>query len=416
VISWKGIPFAAPPVGKLRWRVPQPSKPWARPLDANKFSPDPIQPLQASTGAAAATNVAEDCLYLNVYRPANAGNQLPVMFWIYGGGLVKGGASTYPGEGLAAQGIVVVTINYRLGRLGFFAYPGVAAEAPNDVYGKNGYMDQLAALKWVQKNIAAFGGDPTKVTIAGESAGGGSVLAHLISPLSRGLFRAAIVESAGLSTARQYPGPMKPLEVAEGTAMDYATSLGFKGDTAAVLSQLRALPAMKLTEGTLAYALAGFGGTPIPGLSSSMIDGRMILESVESALRNKRQAMVPVMVGANDADLGVTPGQTKNAAFAKFGTLADEAKQLFDPKGAADARKLSDEIAATCGMIEPSRYLAEAMTEAGQPAYFYRFSYVAEEMRGKVPGATHAAEVAYAFNVVSQISKDKAHDADIQTA
>ncbi|MFK0278582.1 carboxylesterase/lipase family protein [Ensifer sp. NPDC090286] len=417
IVSFKGIPFAMPPLGDLRWRVPQPVTPWGQTLKANTLSADCIQPQEASTGAGAAENVSEDCLYLNVWVPANAEDkQLPVFFWIYGGGLTKGGATVYPGEGLAAQGVIVVTSNYRLGRLGFFAHPGVAAEAPDDVYGNYGYMDQLAALKWVQRNIAAFGGDPTKVTIAGESAGGGSVIAHLISPLSKGLFRAAIVESPGLMTARAYPGPVKPLEVAEGSSIEYAKTLGLTGDDASVLRQLRALPAKTFSEGVLSYAMAGFGGTQIPGLSSSMIDGRMILESAETALRNKRQTMVPVIAGANDADLGVTPGLTKNALFARFGVLANEARRVYDPDGDVDVRALLQDIPADCGMVEPSRYLAEAMTEAGQKAYFYRFGYVAEVMREKVPGAIHAAEVAYAFNVISHLLGDKATPADLKTA
>lgn len=417
ILSFKGIPFAAPPVGELRWRVPQPVTPWNDTLTATTLSPDCIQPQEASTGAGAAEHVSEDCLYLNVWVPANAGGKkLPVFFWIYGGGLTKGGATVYPGEVLAAQGVIVVTSNYRLGRLGFFAHPGVSAEAPGDVYGNYGYMDQIAALKWVQRNIAAFGGDPTKVTIAGESAGGGSVIAHLISPLSQGLFRGAIIESPGLMTARAYPGPAKALEVAEGSAIEYAKTLDLTGDDAAVLKQLRALPAKTFAEGVLSYAMAGFGGTQIPGLSSSMIDGQMIRESAESAFRNRRQTMVPVITGANDADLGVTPGTTKNALFARFGVLADEARQVYDPKGDVDIKKLLQDIPADCGMVEPSRYLAEAMTEAGQRAYFYRFSYVAEAIRKKVPGATHAAEVAYAFNVVSRLLKDKAAPSDLKTA
>ena len=181
VIAFKGIPFAAPPVGELRWRAPQPVQRWPGVREATAYSADPMQPqaggsLPVRITASPAGN-SEDCLYLNVWRPVKAeGGPLPVLVWIYGGGLVRGGASIYPGDFLARHGVVVVTFNYRVGRLGFFAHPALASESPDAVRGNYGYMDQIAALEWVQRNIADFGGDPHRVTIAGESAGGGSVL------------------------------------------------------------------------------------------------------------------------------------------------------------------------------------------------------------------------------------------------
>jgi para-nitrobenzyl esterase len=190
LLTFKGIP-ARPPVGNLRWRAPQPVEPWQGIRDAIAVGADPMQPADlASPGV----TISEDCLYLNVWSPAStpASARFPVMVWIYGGGLVKGGAAIYPGQYLARQGIVVVTFNYRLGRIGFFAHPAPAAEAPGDPRGNYGYMDQIAALKWVQRNIAGFGGNPNNVTLAGESAGGGSVLVMLTSPMARGLFQRAI--------------------------------------------------------------------------------------------------------------------------------------------------------------------------------------------------------------------------------
>src|SRR5262249_32301429 len=158
-----------------------------------KFGPSCMQPGDMPK--------SEDCLTLNVWRPANATQPLPVMVWIHGGAMVRGGAPIYPLDALAAKGLVMVSLNYRLGPLGFFAHPALAAEAPSDVRGNYGFMDQLATLQWVKRNIAAFGGDANQVTIVGESAGGGSVLAHLVSPLSRGLFQRAILQSPGV------PGP-----------------------------------------------------------------------------------------------------------------------------------------------------------------------------------------------------------------
>jgi para-nitrobenzyl esterase len=414
LIVFKGIPFAAPPVGKLRWRPPQPVQEWEGVRDAFEFGPDPMQAAgQAPTGARA----SEDCLYLNVWRPADAGNTpLPVMVWIYGGGLVNGGASLYPGAGMAKQGIVFVSLNYRVSRLGFFAHPALAAESPGAPRGNYGYMDQIAALKWVRTNIAAFGGDPEKVTIAGESAGGGSVMTHLVSPLSRGLFRGAILQSPGIPGARAGAGPMRRLDSSESIAVDYAKSLGLTGDDAKVLEGLRALPGEKLVAGTDDYVLAVFGGPEIPGLAHSIVDGRLVVESPEDALRGGRQAMVPVIVGANDFDLSAGPGATKDALFARFGVLARQARELYDPKGDAPFAEVKQNLYCDFAMTEPARHLAEAMTRAGQPAYFYRFSYLPESLRGQLPGVPHAAEIPFVLNGVSQTRIFKASTADVKMA
>lgn len=214
VTSFKGIPYAAPPVGVLRWREPQPVKPWSKILDATKFGPSCMQTDDLPK--------SEDCLTLNLWRPANASSRLPVMVWIYGGALAHGNTPQYPGDALARQGVIVVSMNYRMGRFGFFAHPALTAESPDEVHGNYGYLDQIAALKWVQRNIEAFGGDPKNVTIFGESAGGGSVMVHLISPLSRGLFARAILESPGIPTARSKSLPLTPFKDAEVSGVAYA--------------------------------------------------------------------------------------------------------------------------------------------------------------------------------------------------
>ena len=215
VASFRGIPYAAPPVGEMRWRMPQPVKPWKGVLSADKFGPACMQPDDMPK--------SEDCLTLNVWRPENSDAALPVMVWIYGGELMSGSTAYNSGDALAKQGVVVVSMNYRLGRLGFFAHPALAAEAPDDVRGNYGYMDQRAALLWVQRNIAAFGGDPAKVTIFGESAGGGSVMIHLTSPMSQGLFRAAVMESPW-PTSRAKVGGLAELRMLR-RAVDYARLL-----------------------------------------------------------------------------------------------------------------------------------------------------------------------------------------------
>ena len=400
VIAFKGIPYARPPVGALRWRPPQPVHPWSGALEATRFRSDCIQPRRAGLPAFS----LEDCLYINVWHPAAAAEgPRPVMVWIHGGGLVRGGASIYPLESLAREGIVAVSFNYRLGRFGFFAHPALATESPDAARGNYGYMDQIAALEWVRRNIAAFGGDPDNVTIAGESAGGGSVLVLLTSPMARGLFHRAILQSPGIPSPRAAAGPMRELGAAERIAVDYARMLGIKGTDSAALAQLRRVSATTLNDGTGDYVSAIFGGREIPGLSHSIIDGRLVVEPPEVALRAGRHAMVPVLVGANDADLAVTPAHTKDALFAQFGASAPWARAVYDPAGDGMQRTLAQSIAADRNVLEPVRYLAEAMSRAGQPAYYYRFSYVAKGARSTVHGATQGSEIAYAFDAVPAV-------------
>jgi para-nitrobenzyl esterase len=200
VASWKGIPFAAPPVGPLRWRAPQPAASWTGVRDATAYGHDCMQTPFPSDAAPLGTPPAEDCLYANVWRPAKVGSKLPVIVWIYGGGFVNGGASppTYSGANLAREGVVFVSFNYRVGRFGTFAHPALtAAHEDGALLGNYGFMDQVAALKWVKRNVAKFGGDPANVTLIGESAGGMSVNTMLTSPMAKGLFNRAVVMSGG---------------------------------------------------------------------------------------------------------------------------------------------------------------------------------------------------------------------------
>jgi para-nitrobenzyl esterase len=402
LITFKGIPFAQPPVGELRWRAPQPVKPWKDVLDASAFGHDPVQVL--TPGAPDPAGISEDCLYLNVWRPAEpASEPLPVMVWIYGGALVRGLGSRYVMDRFASQGgMVVVSFNYRENRLGFFAHPALAEEAPDDPRGNYAFMDQLAALRWVQENIAAFGGDPNTVTIAGESAGAGSVLSLMISPMARGLFHRAILESPGLPSPRDAVLSLRDLDSAESRAVEYARDAGIKGKGAAALKALRALPAEKVAEDGVEFATAVTeyaGGPQIPGFTASMIDGRLIVEGPEAALRGGRQAMVPVICGANNFDLAPSVAETKDAVFAQFGALAAQARELYDPKGDADLKALIQAVYADRTMIEPTRHLAEVMAAAGQPAYYYRFSYVWEPYRKKLPGAVHGMEIPFAYDM-----------------
>ena len=407
VISFKGIPYAAPPVGKLRWRAPQPVEPWDGVLDATAFGPACMQTDDLPK--------SEDCLTLNVWRPASpAAGPLPVMMWIYGGALAHGNTAMYPADALAAQGVVVVSMNYRMGRLGFFALPALAAEAPDEPRGNYGYLDQLAALKWVQRNIAAFGGDPKKVTIFGESAGGGSVMAHMVSPLSRGLFEGAILQSPGVPTARAKIIPLTALNDAEKGAIAYARSIGIEGNGADALTAFRALPAEKLVEGASApEVLAGMAREqPVVGVSGAILDGRFLTESPEAAFAAGRQAMVPVIVGANSRDLGIGMAATKDDLFVLFGGHATEARALYDPEGSETLDELKQQILADMTLVEPSRHLADEMARAGEPVWWYRFSYVAEAERETQRGTLHGFEIPYTFDIPAALVGDEVTDAD----
>jgi para-nitrobenzyl esterase len=395
VISFKGIPFAAPPVGDLRWRIPQPVTPWQSVLPADKFGPACMQADDPPT--------SEDCLTLNVWRPAAAAGPLPVMVWIHGGALVHGRSSYLPLEALARQGVVIVSVNYRLGRLGFFAHPALADEAPDDVRGNYGFMDQRAALQWVQRNIAAFGGDPKAVTIFGESAGGGSVMVHLTSPLFRGLFQRAILQSPAMPTARAKVVPLTELADAERNAVDYARSLRIAADGPAALKALRALPARKLLEGASGSeeiaALAT--GRLVDGFPGAIRDGKLVVETPESAFAAGHQAMVPVLIGANDRDLGIGIASSKDELFAIFGANATEARKLYDPLGDQTLDELKQQVFADKIFVEPARHLADEMARAGQPAWLYRFAYVAEAQRATNMGALHAMELPFTMNIPS---------------
>lgn len=242
VRSFKGIPFAAPPVGELRWKEPQPVKNWEGIRKADKFGPQGMQPPIFGDMAFRSSGMSEDCLYLNVWTPAARGNKLlPVLLYFYGGGFVAGDGSEprYDGESMATKGIVSITINYRLGLFGFFAHPELTKESPHHSSGNYGVFDQNAALQWVQQNIAAFGGDPKRVTIAGESAGSVSVSAQMASPLSKSLFAGAIGESGSLLGAL----PASPLSKAEQTGVDFSKRMGVNS-----LAELRAVPAATLLD------------------------------------------------------------------------------------------------------------------------------------------------------------------------
>ncbi len=418
VVSFKGIPFAAPPVGDLRWRPPQPVKVWSGVRPAVEFGADCMQKPFPGDAAPLGTPPAEDCLFVNVWAPEKAASKkLPVMVWIYGGGFVNGGSSpaVYDGSQFAKGGVVFVSFNYRLGRFGFFAHPALSKENPSEPKGNYGYLDQIAALQWVQRNITKFGGDAKNVTIFGESAGGGSVLTMLTSPLAKGLMHKAIVESGGGRTLLLGPRHISLSEPkgppsAESVGVAFAKSVGIEGDGAAALTELRKLPAEKVLAGL------NMAGMNVPTYAGPMIDGKVVVESPAEAYAAGRGAKVPLMAGATNADIGFAFAKTIDELFAPFGADAPKAKAAYDPEGKLQLRQVSMAFAADRMMVEPSRFIVRTLAAAGQPAYHFRFSYVAESMRRQWPGAPHATEIPFVFDTVAaRYGKDLA-EADKATA
>jgi para-nitrobenzyl esterase len=405
VATFRGIPFAAPPVGALRWRAPQPVIPWEGVRDAAAFGHDCMQLPFPSDAAPLGTPPSEDCLTVNVWAPADAkGRKLPVLFWIYGGGFVNGGSSpaVYDGSALARAGVIFVSFNYRVGRFGFFAHPALPAAGEGPA-GNWGLMDQQAALRWTRDNIAAFGGDPGRVTIMGESAGGMSVLNLLGSPSVRDLFHGAIIMSGGGRTAslqrdatRDLPG----IPSAEAIGLNFAKSVGIDGTDAAALARLRALPADQIVSGlNLASLFAPPSGAPT--WSGPFTDGRTQTASVEAMFDRGLQAKVPMMIGATSADIGFVAAKSKEEIFAGFGANAAKARAIYDPAGDGSFFDVALKVGGDRFMIEPARYVAGRVAEAGQPAYHYRFSYVAESARTGSKGAAHASEIPYFLDTVA---------------
>ena len=394
VISFKGVPFAQPPLGTLRWKPPQAVAKWQSVREATSYGADCMQEPFPGDAAPLGVTPKEDCLYLNVWRPEKAaGAQLPVMVWIYGGGFVNGGGSpaVYDGSQFAKDGIVLVSFNYRLGKLGFFAHPALSAEQPGFPAVNYALMDQVAALQWVQRNIAAFDGDPHNVTIFGESAGGGSVHMLLLSPLATGLFQKAIIESGGGRPGG--PGG-KSLAGAEVSGVALARKHGIEGQGAEVLAKLREIPAEQLKLNMTMMGDETYSGGPV-------VDGKLNLGTPTAQYAAGKGAKVPVMVGANSADIGFAPGKTVDEVFAAFGPDADRARAVYNPDHSTDIRAVGGKVGGDLTMIEPAREIARLLSKRGQPVYEYRFSYVAESLRGKLPGALHATEIPFVFDTVA---------------
>jgi para-nitrobenzyl esterase len=331
------------------------------------------------------------------------------MFWIFGGGFVFG-SSALPntsGTQFAKQGVVLVAANYRVGRFGFFAFPSLSQEHRDEPKGNYAYMDQIAALKWVRQNIAAFGGDPNNVTIFGFSAGGVSVHSLLTSSMARGLFHKAIVESGGsrdsVLTARPMSrdgiDPNYPVS-AETIGINFAHSMGIDGTDQAALVKLRALSSEQILAGAplqQGASVQAYETTPI-------LDGKLVTETAETAYKAGREPRVPLMLGSNSADTAGdrVKATTKEQLFARFGQWSAQAKAAYDPDGSADLATIVARANNDFGQAEPARFAAGAFAANGSPVYLYRFSYVATAMREMFrAGTPHGGEIGFVFDTLT---------------
>jgi len=415
--TFKGVPFAQPPVGDLRWREPQPVKNWQGVKKADKFGPRAMQlPLFGDMNFRS-NGMSEDCLYLNVWTPAkSATERLPVLVYFYGGGFVAGDGSEgrYDGESMARKGIVTITVNYRLTVFGFFSHPELTKESPHHASGNYGLLDQAEALRWVQKNIAAFGGDPKKVTIAGESAGSFSVSAQMASPLSKNLIAGAIGESGSLLGLQ----PPTPLADAEKLGLQFATTIGANS-----LAGLRALPAEKILEAT---AKPGTPRFPVT------VDGYFFPKTPAEIYASGQQAHVPLLAGWNSEEMNyrMILGQEKptkenftKAVQKRYNERAADALKAYNVATDEDAAHVATALAGDLFIGYGTwKWIDVQSKTGGNPVYRYLYSRPRPAMRSAMgnavaglaggvikdttsaapknppsAGAVHSAEIEYAM-------------------
>jgi para-nitrobenzyl esterase len=397
---YKGIPFAAPPVGDLRWKPPQPAASWQGVKDCTKFSPAPIG-YYSTAFPAFSTPPSEDCLYLNVWTSAKmTGDKLPVMVWIYGGyyRFGEGSEPLYDGEKLAQHGVVVVNFNYRLGPIGWLAHPLLSKEDPHNSSGNYGLLDQIAALQWVQRNIAAFGGDPNRVTIFGESAGGTSVICQMVSPLSKGLFQRAIAESAYESSAwsdlreDKYGVPAR-----EKVGLQLAKDLGC--DTAAdPIACMRTKSAQEIMDKgapPASITTTGYNYEPC-------VDGWVLPDIPLNMFQAGKQHNVPLLIGSNADEwalfhLMYKPTMETYTTFLNynFGDKAQQVMNLYPATNDAEAAKADLPVLTLYTFTCPAKAYAGAMSAVKSPVYFYQFTRVPPG--AKMMGAFHMLEINYVF-------------------
>jgi para-nitrobenzyl esterase len=387
ITVYKGIPFAAPPLGNLRWKAPRPVEPWGDVKLMDSFGKNCIQPGKQNAGS-------EDCLYLNVWTPAhNRQVKLPVMVWIHGGGFTGGSGRLSKGEALAERGVVLVSINYRLGPLGFYAHPLLSQESAQGVSGNYGILDQISALKWVQRNIAAFGGDPGNVTIFGESAGGAAVYILCASPLTKGLFHKAIAESPWVTDGSISPlrRPAYTRESVEATGTRIAQLL-LEDEATAPLAALRAIDATELVQKTRQ-------GYRLP----AALDGYVLLDNPANVFARGEQHSIPFIAGTNTDEGTMFSGYFRPKTVAEFEAMlkeqyqdgADLVIEAYAVKTTEEIRPAVNQHINDAWFAQPTRWMVRHMSKVNPNSYLYHFAHTS--MNWPAGGSSHAAELAFVF-------------------
>jgi para-nitrobenzyl esterase len=425
---YRGIPFAAPPVGDLRWRAPQPVEKWGGVKETIKFAPACIQGIMMGPGGSGPAP-SEDCLYLNIWSPAKSpGDRVPVFVWIYGGGFAGGATSipTFSGEKLAKKGVVLVSIAYRVGQMGFFVHPELSAETKNRVSGNYGLLDMISGLQWIQRNIAAFGGDPNRVTIFGESAGGIAVSMLCASPLAKGLFHGAISESGGsFGPPRPDPLPGENMRRLADAERDGEETLEAAG--VASIAEARKLSPEKLSGGGSrdrgGSATRGGGGPP--RLSYwPIIDGWVIPDDQYKLYEAKQYNDVPVLIGYNsDEGLSFSPPATPEDYISnvksRFGPFADKLIAAYPP-GTGKVAKTARDLMRDAAFGWQTWIWARLQSKTGKSKVFYYYfdqhpDYPADSPQAG-QGSPHGQEVAYVFQHLNPNQQSAKSDEAISEA
>nr|WP_319376137.1 carboxylesterase family protein [uncultured Methanoregula sp.] len=402
---YHGIPFAAPPTGDLRWRPPAPVQPWEGVKQAKEYSAICPEAVKATPSPGSQPqNMSEDCLYLNVWTPAkNASEKLPVMVFFYGGGFtgVAGSMPAYNGTTLAEKGVIVVTPNYRLGALGFLAHPQLDNESPYHASGNYGILDQQAALKWVQNNIAAFGGDPSRVTIFGQSAGAESNYVHLVSPLSQGLYRQVIVESGPFWAHGTIINATHSKEYAESFGTQYAQSLGYSGPDA--IARMRTLSPETLINATPSSPSSFWSTHTV--MFEPNVDGWVLPDTLDNLFLNHKENPVPLMVGNNAGD-GTTLAANANMSVpeyisflkSRFGNNADTVFKKYPANSTAEVQLRLAQMMTDNDFVDSVKFAAGSMSDMSPDTYVYRYSYIIPGQPVEM-GAFHGSETILLFGI-----------------
>jgi para-nitrobenzyl esterase len=405
IVAFKGIPFAAPPVGELRWRPPEPVIGWDGVRDASESGAICVQ-----NGGQSVTQ-DEDCLFLNVWAPRETSEPRPVLFWIHGGGYTGGSGSTaiYDGTPLAADGAVVVTINYRLNVFGFLAHPALSVESPHGASGNYGLLDMVAALEWVRDNIATFGGDPGRVTIFGESAGAGAVMSVMLIPQAGGLFHGAIAQSNWINGwDRPLAETARGWEAAEAQGLRVAAAIGIAGETAEALAAMRAASAADVL--TASNADAGSPFMRSGNVWAPNVDGRVIPDDPLAMYRAGRQHQVPLITGLNGNEGSLMTRGMDVPDAAAFETyvrsvypeLAEEMLAHYDASSPDAAKAAIDKVIHDLFFAGPVRAHAESQAASGTQTWLYHFTHVPPTAWGADLGSHHAAELVYVFGSLTR--------------